>query len=223
MLMNRRNAWADEDVESDDQLNNPQFSSDWGSDADSSSFVDTKSSVSSVSSNSTPTARKLGKNAKIKNLPLSRESLQQMHKQTDLSGDDTSATRPSSGRSSVERMDMNASPSGAQKPVLPEFRDELREPDGSVNLPSIGSALHEQGKCQPCLFVSSQVGCQKAEDCSFCHFAHKRHSRTRPCKAKRERYRRLIARELEEMSGRNTPSNASDAGGEEDVSTVSAI
>lgn len=58
---------------------------------------------------------------------------------------------------------------------------------------SVGSAGHDQS-CKPCLFVHSKVGCRKGVMCEFCHFKHNRRSRPRPCKGKRNRYRKLLNR-----------------------------
>lgn len=194
--MNRRSAWADEYVESDAQLNDPAWSIDGDSSiassytGDSSSIAGSSlSSVSSVSSIGSPTAAKIiGKKPKLKNLPLSRDALQHMQKDV----------TPSSGSSQIENTSTTCSSSERSSS---EVKASIGKSDGDpAKLPSVGSALHAERKCQPCLFVSSQVGCQKAEDCAFCHFSHKGHTKTRPCKAKRERYRRLIAREMAELA-----------------------
>jgi len=39
---------------------------------------------------------------------------------------------------------------------------------GSLHLPSIGSAAHEQGRCKPCSFFHTK-GCEIGPTCSFCH------------------------------------------------------
>ncbi|CAK9041155.1 Reticulocyte-binding protein 2-like a [Durusdinium trenchii] len=36
------------------------------------------------------------------------------------------------------------------------------------------SAGHATGRCQPCVFAQTQVGCPKGDQCSFCHLAHPR-------------------------------------------------
>lgn len=58
---------------------------------------------------------------------------------------------------------------------------------------SIGSASHGD-RCKPCLFANTPIGCQKGEECQFCHMPHNRTQATRPCKAKRDRYKKLVAR-----------------------------
>lgn len=57
---------------------------------------------------------------------------------------------------------------------------------------SIGSEAHESGSCKPCLFAFIEPGCPDGAQCRFCHLPHKS-TRSRPCKAKRDRYRKLIA------------------------------
>mmetsp|Transcript_24523 Transcript_24523/g.70944 ORF Transcript_24523/g.70944 Transcript_24523/m.70944 type:complete len:254 (-) Transcript_24523:146-907(-) len=46
--------------------------------------------------------------------------------------------------------------------------------------PSKGSALHEKGKCKPCLYyLNGKDKCLMGADCQFCHEFHKK-KRTRP-------------------------------------------
>jgi len=75
-------------------------------------------------------------------------------------------------------------------------------------LTSIGSAGHETS-CKPCLFVFTKVGCQNGMFCTFCHFKHKRENRPRPCKGKRNRFRKLLE-EMEKLKseGAENPEGA---------------
>merc|ERR1712176_473035 len=62
---------------------------------------------------------------------------------------------------------------------------------------SLGSIKHDTGDCKPCLFYNSKnskTGCQNGIMCHFCHLSHNRKNKPRPCKGKRERYRKLIQR-----------------------------
>jgi hypothetical protein len=72
-------------------------------------------------------------------------------------------------------------------------------PLASADLGSMDSTKHDQGLCKPCLFVHTHVGCQNGTSCEFCHFHHKRKSKARPCKGKRDRYRKLLMR-MEDQS-----------------------
>jgi len=68
-------------------------------------------------------------------------------------------------------------------------------PSGIVDLPSIGSSAHAAGECRVCMFAHSKTGCMKGASCRFCHLPHKRprrNNKMRPCKGKRERYRKLV-------------------------------
>lgn len=65
--------------------------------------------------------------------------------------------------------------------------------DGSEQLPSVGSVLHDAGGCKPCLLIVAKSGCSLGADCDFCHFKHVRKS-MRPSKGKRERFKRLLER-----------------------------
>jgi len=41
-----------------------------------------------------------------------------------------------------------------------------------VILLSLGSALHAEGRCRPCAFFRSEIGCRAKESCRFCHCEH---------------------------------------------------
>jgi len=63
-------------------------------------------------------------------------------------------------------------------------------------LPSLGSVLHASGKCTPCIFVARDA-CPEGYSCDKCHFQHqaqKHKTKLRPCKEKRDRYRKLASR-----------------------------
>eukprot|EP00747_Dinoflagellata_sp_TGD_P063353 gnl/TRDRNA2_/TRDRNA2_153405_c0_seq3.p1 gnl/TRDRNA2_/TRDRNA2_153405_c0~~gnl/TRDRNA2_/TRDRNA2_153405_c0_seq3.p1 ORF type:complete len:339 (+),score=57.43 gnl/TRDRNA2_/TRDRNA2_153405_c0_seq3:93-1109(+) len=70
--------------------------------------------------------------------------------------------------------------------------------DEDGQMTSVGSATHDLGTCKPCLFNTSKNGCTNGVLCGFCHFQHKRKNKPRPCKGKRDRYRRLVSR-MEDM------------------------
>jgi len=48
---------------------------------------------------------------------------------------------------------------------------ELRIPSDAEGgeLPSVGSAQHSVGSCSPCAWFWKPVGCQKSDNCDFCH------------------------------------------------------
>jgi len=70
---------------------------------------------------------------------------------------------------------------------------------------SIGSSDHDTGTCKKaCLFVHTKVECQNGILCDFCHFHHKRMNKPRPCKGKRDRYRKLISRKEAEIEANPT-------------------
>eukprot|EP00746_Dinoflagellata_sp_MGD_P131360 gnl/MRDRNA2_/MRDRNA2_65149_c0_seq2.p1 gnl/MRDRNA2_/MRDRNA2_65149_c0~~gnl/MRDRNA2_/MRDRNA2_65149_c0_seq2.p1 ORF type:complete len:285 (+),score=43.30 gnl/MRDRNA2_/MRDRNA2_65149_c0_seq2:610-1464(+) len=76
---------------------------------------------------------------------------------------------------------------------LVKFRDSI--PLDYYGMPtSIGSIGHEKEGCSPCLFAFSKDGCQNGILCNFCHFQHKRKTKPRPCKGKRDRYRKLVTK-----------------------------
>jgi len=66
------------------------------------------------------------------------------------------------------------------------------DPRGSIT--SIGSLLHARAKCIPCATLQSGAPCPMGIQCTHCHLPHKTSKRkVKPCKAKRESYRRLVA------------------------------
>jgi len=60
---------------------------------------------------------------------------------------------------------------------------------------SVGSGNHELGTCKPCIFVHQESGCENGNGCMFCHHTHQRKTKTRPCKAKRDRFNNLLLRQ----------------------------
>jgi len=89
-----------------------------------------------------------------------------------------------------------------QRRPPPSQREEVVL-DETGNVTSMGSALHWEDQCKPCLFVHTKVGCQNGASCEFCHFPHKRKNKPRPCKGKRDRYRKLISRMEQEIDERD--------------------
>lgn len=71
--------------------------------------------------------------------------------------------------------------------------------DENGQLTSIGSAAHFRKTCTPCLFFSTESGCQNGTNCRFCHIVHTRQVKMRPCKNKRDRYKQLISRVKQEI------------------------
>lgn len=78
--------------------------------------------------------------------------------------------------------------------------EELKEHvprDVHGHLTSIGSLGHATGNCKVCIFAHTKSGCSNAAACGFCHFPHKRARRKnkmRPCKGKRDRLLKFLAR-----------------------------
>jgi len=92
--------------------------------------------------------------------------------------------------------------------MLKELEATVRK-DEKGNPTSVGSANHDTS-CKACLFVFTTVGCDSGVACSFCHFKHKRGSRPRPCKGKRNRYRKLVE-QIEQQNEPQTPNEGPEA------------
>mmetsp|Transcript_101258 Transcript_101258/g.315584 ORF Transcript_101258/g.315584 Transcript_101258/m.315584 type:complete len:238 (+) Transcript_101258:83-796(+) len=65
----------------------------------------------------------------------------------------------------------------------------------SLGQHSVGSALHDQGGCRPCLFA--RKGCARGAACKYCHF-HPELKRYHPSKDRRMRMKRRLLRDQEE-------------------------
>mmetsp|Transcript_137376 Transcript_137376/g.342638 ORF Transcript_137376/g.342638 Transcript_137376/m.342638 type:complete len:270 (+) Transcript_137376:77-886(+) len=93
---------------------------------------------------------------------------------------------------------------GVADEILPECMPSLGSSELSARLnmhplpregpTSVGSALHNLGKCIPCKFAWSAVGCTQGSACRFCHVEHAPFKKGRPCKGKRTSYRKLVER-----------------------------
>eukprot|EP00747_Dinoflagellata_sp_TGD_P031635 gnl/TRDRNA2_/TRDRNA2_135441_c1_seq1.p1 gnl/TRDRNA2_/TRDRNA2_135441_c1~~gnl/TRDRNA2_/TRDRNA2_135441_c1_seq1.p1 ORF type:complete len:253 (-),score=17.78 gnl/TRDRNA2_/TRDRNA2_135441_c1_seq1:127-885(-) len=75
----------------------------------------------------------------------------------------------------------------------PPFRTSLADPGYAT----VGSANHEIGKCKPCLWFISEIGCSHGVSCVNCHFQH--FGRAKPSKAKRDSVRRRAAAQAEKI------------------------
>mmetsp|Transcript_19540 Transcript_19540/g.39451 ORF Transcript_19540/g.39451 Transcript_19540/m.39451 type:complete len:266 (+) Transcript_19540:86-883(+) len=78
---------------------------------------------------------------------------------------------------------------------------------------SAGSALHEAGRCKPCMFVNTIVGCTNGSACDFCHLRHQRKHVTRANKTRRDRYKAIVERQALEAGIIPPDSSVCDASG----------
>merc|ERR1719471_930537 len=51
--------------------------------------------------------------------------------------------------------------------------------------------MHSSGGCRPCHYYYTKTDCQNGAGCSFCHLAHPKRFRPRPCKSKRNKCKRI--------------------------------
>jgi len=172
----KKGSWADmsDDVDSQDDDNASEATS--GLDA-----------ASTVSRATTCSGQAERKNGRLRNKPLSRIEAMLSAAATQSSSCDTTS------ESSMTMSD-SAESAGASFPLKVSAADE-----GCIV--SLGSALHDLGGCKPCLFVNTHFGCQNGSLCEFCHFQHNRKAKQRPCKAKRDRYKKLLTRMNDDGAG----------------------
>lgn len=201
----RPERWADLDDESEDDLNSAASSFSFSS--ENFSFAsDTNGSDSFQSGEQKALARRKG--AKIRNMALPKHMVS--------SGTQSDASSMSEATSNTPR-------SGTGSTRSTRTPSESGETDGSYQNAgySIGSALHDVDGCKPCLFVHTHVGCQNGSSCEFCHFVHKRKNKARPCKGKRERYRKLLIRLGEDAGDAGSACDASSDAGSVSASCAS--
>jgi len=135
---------------------------------------------SGTGSGSEQSSERTGKK-KIKNRPMRTDEI------TMLSCSSNSTQGSGSAARQAEGSNLRQSSGGSQTaPTAPAT--------GSQDLPSVGSALHESGRCKPCLFLHEVMGCKTAERCPFCHLPHNRRNIARQSKGKRDRFRKLVAK-----------------------------
>lgn len=127
------------------------------------------------------------KKKRIMNKKLSKDEAQSMS--ASASDSDSSDAKSRDPPGSSAEISGTARASWADLDDEPELEDELLGP-----LPSQGSALHEAGRCKPCLFLYETIGCKNGFSCSFCHYNHNRRSVARQSKGKRDRFRKLVSR-----------------------------
>eukprot|EP00928_Gymnodinium_smaydae_P008030 TRINITY_DN12887_c0_g1_i2.p1 TRINITY_DN12887_c0_g1~~TRINITY_DN12887_c0_g1_i2.p1 ORF type:complete len:374 (+),score=39.91 TRINITY_DN12887_c0_g1_i2:92-1123(+) len=78
---------------------------------------------------------------------------------------------------------------------LHPFEDSSRSVIGTtMELSSVGSAMHRLGTCVPCKFINRKSGCDKGRRCKCCHLSHEQ--ATRKTKA-----RRRLKHKVDEFEG----------------------
>lgn len=127
---------------------------------------------------------------------------------TDNSNSSSLSTCQTNGHEKPKILFDCESDSGAEEEEEEEQADAPEgDSAGVLELPSVGSRRHAEGTCTPCVFEHAKVtmaglGCRNGKDCDFCHLSHTRKSKTRPCKGKRDRYKKLLTR-IESMINAN--------------------
>jgi len=106
----------------------------------------------------------------------------------------------SSGGESDHEGEEAGEPESELQPSRSELTSELLAKiplDSRGVLTSIGSIGHASASCTECVFLSRGF-CVNGINCNYCHFPHrqgpKRRNKLRPCKGKRDRYRKLVTR-----------------------------
>jgi len=179
--------------ESDEDLNEPASIKDITSSAASSSGRDTPRTGDSKQKkklHNRPIKKdELGNDSCANSGSLNDDSFQTVScaSETDGTGSNATPKAPAAGG-------VKLPPPGGRVEPTDALDDEEEEREGQL---SVGSALHDQGTCKPCLFRYTSTDCKNGYNCAFCHLSHRRGSRNRPCKGKRDRYKKLIARQDE--------------------------
>jgi len=110
------------------------------------------------------------------------------------------------------------------QPRSPGAGDEAGGASNAGGNWSRGSALHSSGRCKPCMFAHSVVGCSNGADCDFCHRSHRRKQAPRPCKAKRDRFKAIVERQAREAGVAGSAADGTpDGEGSEGVAQASLV
>jgi len=209
-------SWADVEVESDEELNSKescvelqrQDSDSLGSACGASAgggYPANGEQMAAASLSGSDSGRR-PKNVKMCNRALSKHEL--AASQPTVSGlqlpQHQGDEAPSLGASSMNGTPRSEATSGMGS-TRSTSGEGTTEDSGTgestqVGAYSVGAERHDVGGCKPCLFVHTHVGCGNGAACEFCHYLHKRKSKPRPCKTKRERHRKLLMR-MEESNG----------------------
>jgi len=104
-------------------------------------------------------------------------------------------TIPTAGTQSAQTNPVDWPQSGEMSPSQQVIYSGLSSPR-SPPAPawSAGTALHSMRKCRPCAYAWSAAGCTKGTDCIYCHERHENMKPSRPCKGRRQHYRKLVGR-----------------------------
>lgn len=76
-------------------------------------------------------------------------------------------------------------------------------PGPAVGIWTPGAEGHEDLSCTPCKFLFKAGSCREGEACNFCHLKHPSGHpklKLRPCKGKRDRFRKMIQKLQEEVA-----------------------
>lgn len=93
-----------------------------------------------------------------------------------------SGETPNSDHWDVRDVLAGAPPKAVQSSSTKKEAEEATPGSSVANrqLPSVGSAAHAFGTCQPCHYEFTKHGCDKGIHCGFCHFHHGKHAGKHP-------------------------------------------
>ena len=60
---------------------------------------------------------------------------------------------------------------------------------------------HAQGRCEPCVFLTSRHGCVRGDLCQYCHLEHQANSSPRPRKQTRDKIKERVLQLFRENPG----------------------
>lgn len=94
---------------------------------------------------------------------------------------------------SCDNLDSRISNSGFNQLTVHQqsFPEEAQDDTPPVPVEAMAE-LHAAGRCKPCLYQNSKAGCMSGARCRFCHEAHAKKNRSRPCRAKRVQRQQML-------------------------------
>jgi len=102
------------------------------------------------------------------------------------------------GRSSRDEAKSERNKEGSGESTTQDEDLSSSDEEDAQSLEQVRGEVCTKARCRPCLYFNSSAGCPQGSACRFCHLWHPQsgmaRQKIRPCKGKRERYRKLVSK-----------------------------
>lgn len=111
-------------------------------------------------------------------------SVEKLEKSEGSTSDSNNASVSADKKTTETGMDASSS----QGPRVPVPSSDSDEPSETI------ARQHQEGRCNPCVFHNSLLGCDKGRTCSYCHFDHNSPptGQNRPRKITRDSFKKRV-------------------------------